>query len=323
MKSEKNFINFKTKADELIRYQCRSSDNSSLAEKELFCFDGCYFFYAFNRTDKVRTFSLREVTKEEYGARKEELMLTRPYKGCSAWHNNINTYLLHVFHNGTWNKNIPAADCIFITDNPLKDVHEAVLNETSSRMAQAAAYDQALKQEYAKKCGGLSRKLGIPYVNVMRIGPEKGKLMKFKESYAKAVEKANAMPLREKRKLYYNLFQGGRITRKEAMDFLNIQYFDADVSHMELNELKQTLSKHLDAYTEASVKEAIKNGIEMDYHDRKRILDILMRNCTRSQKKEILTELNVDTYAIDINSYSFAKIKRALAATVGEQLEQN
>lgn len=214
------------------------------------------------------------------------------------------------------------ADCIFLSeDNPLKEIHDAVVSEASVRKAQTEAYDREEKYEYARKCGGLGRKLGIAYVNVMRLGPEKGKLMKFKESYERAIAKAKNMKLSELRGFYADLFRRGRASRKQAMDTLGIQYFEADVNLLVLTELEQAMSERLDAYVAESVKQAKNNAANADYPTRQRMYDDLMGS-SRRQKKDVLTELGVNVDAIDLNKYPLSEIKRALAATLGCEMER-
>lgn len=214
-------------------------------------------FYVFNRTEKVNTYSLREITEKEFYARRSEFLKLRPHKAVSEWTDGKNKFSVKNYYNGTWKRNVPAADCIFLSeDNPLKEIHDAVVSEASVRKAQTEAYDREEKYEYARKCGGLGRKLGIAYVNVMRLGPEKGKLMKFKESYERAIAKAKNMKLSELRGFYADLFRRGRASRKQAMDTLGIQYFEADVNLLVLTELEQAMSERLDAYVAESVKQA-------------------------------------------------------------------
>ena len=211
MKTEKLFISFAVKIDETVRFSCRTTSNNNIADKEIFRVNGYYFFYVFNRTEKVNTYSLREITEKEFYARRSEFLKLRPHKAVSEWTDGKNKFSVKNYYNGTWKRNVPAADCIFLSeDNPLKEIHDAVVSEASVRKAQTEAYDREEKYEYARKCGGLGRKLGIAYVNVMRLGPEKGKLMKFKESYERAIAKAKNMKLSELRGFYADLFRRGR-----------------------------------------------------------------------------------------------------------------
>lgn len=211
---------------------------------------------------------------------------TPPHKAVSDGTDGKNKFSVKNYYNGTWKRNVPAADCIFLSeDNPLKEIHDAVVSEASVRKAQTEAYDREEKYEYARKCGGLGRKLGIAYVNVMRLGPEKGKLMKFKESYERAIAKAKNMKLSELRGFYADLFRRGRASRKQAMDTLGIQYFEADVNLLVLTELEQAMSERLDAYVAESVKQAKNNAANADYPTRQRMYDDLMGQQPATEKR--------------------------------------
>ena len=320
--NEKLFISFTIKIDETVRFSCRTIGNSNIADKEIFRVGGYYFFYVFNRTERLNTYSLREISKEEFYDRKREFMNFRPNSRTLEWvDNSNNTFSVKNYYNGYWKRNVPAQDCIFITENnPLKEIHDAVISEAAVRKAQSDAYDKEEKYDYARKCGGLGRKLGIAYVNVLRIGPEKGKLMKFKESYERAIKKAESMPLAKARELFTNL-RKGRAFRKEVLDTLQVEYHDVDVNILALDELETTLSNRLNAYIEESLRTAKNNLSHADYATRQQMYDNLI-NGGRRQKKEVLTQLGVDVAAIDFNKYPLSEIKRALAAPIGLETER-
>ncbi len=317
-----NFICFKVKTDEVVRFQCRTTSNNNLADKDLISFNGFYFIYVFNRNEKTGTYSLRQIDKDEFIARKNEWLQYRPRKYSEEWTDGKNKFMVRNYYEATWRRDVPAADCIFFdSDSPLKDIYEAVMADVSRQKEQNEAYNQEEKYQYARKCGGLGKKLGINYVNVMRIGPEKGKLMKFKESYERAIREVKGMSLPQLRKMHTDLFRSGRAHRKQAMEKLGIQYFAADVNLLVLKELEDAMQKRLDDYILESVKRATSHAINCDYQTRKQMYDDLMSS-SRKQKKEILSELGVNVDAIDVNKYPLSEIKRALAATLGSELER-
>ncbi len=326
---EKLFINFKIYIDETVRFSCRTIGNSNIAEKEIFRVGGYYFFYVFNRTERLNTYSLREISKDEFYDRKREFLGLRPNSKTVEWVDKDNhSFSVKNYYNGNkktncyWKRNVPAQDCLFVTENnPLKEIYDAVISEASMRKTQNEAFDREEKYEYARKCGGLGKKLDIAYVNVLRIGPEKGKLMKFKESYERAIKKAEEMPLSEARELHNNLFRRGRASRKAAMEALQIEYFDVDVNLLSLDELEKKLLQRLNAYMEESIRIAKTNLANADYATRQQIYEALM-NSNRRQKKEALAQLGINVAAIDFSKYPLSEIKRALAATLGLETER-
>lgn len=315
--SQKIYVNFVIKTDEAIRLECQNGINR--AEKEIFIVDEkFYFFYAMNRSKKTQTVSLREITKEEYNARKAEILSACPKNGSKEWQDGHNRYALKIFRFGTWKRNMPASDCIFTSENRVRDLMDSVVTQVTMQRESETTIDKESKAEYARRCGGLANKLGISFVNVLRIGPEKGKLMQFKDSYQRALIKAQAIPLKEQRKIY-TLLNAGRKTTKEALDLLDIKYFDADVNLMDFSELVKNLWNALAAYSEESVKQAIRNAAEMSYDQRLSIFQKLENN-SRELKRAALAELGVDIEIIEFKRYPIERIKKELAATLGIDL---
>ncbi|MCM1323776.1 MAG: hypothetical protein NC218_06405 [Acetobacter sp.] len=312
------FVNFVIKTDEAIRLECRRGKD--LANREIFIVKEKYFFYyVLNRRQGVNTVSLREITAEEYLARKKELLSCRPDENTKEWENDGNSYALKTFYYGTWRRNMSAKDCIFLTEeNPVKEIVDSVVAQISQMREKEISLDKEAKREYGRKCGGLAQKLGISFVNALRIGPEKGKLMKFKESYQRALITAQALSLHNQRRLYDQL-NGGRKTRKEGIEMLGIQFFDADVNLMDFTELEKNLWSTLHDYSEESVKRAIRNGAEMDYQTRLALYNKLDHN-SREVRREALTTLGVDLELIEFKRYPTQRIKKALAATLGIEL---
>ncbi len=314
----KIYVNFVIKTDEAIRLEC--SNGTNRAEKEIFIVDEkFYFFYMMNRSTETKTLSLREITKEEYEARKAEILSCRPQNGAREWEDGNNKYALKIFRFGTWKRNMPASECIFLTNNRVKDLADSVVTQVTLQRDQEITLDKEAKIEHARKCGGLANKLGISFVNALRIGPEKGKLMQFKESYQRALGKVQAISLKEQRNIY-TLINGGRKARKEALDMLDIKYFDADVNLMDFTELIENVWRSLAEYTEESVNQAIRNAAEMPYEQRKEILAKLGNN-SRELKREALDELGVDLELIEFKRYPIQRIRKEIAATLGISLE--
>lgn len=316
---KKIFVNFVIKTDEAIRLECQHGNNR--AEKEIFIVDeNFYFYYLMNKNGSTVTLSLREITKEEYNARKAEILNCQPNSQTKEWTTDDNKYTLRIFHFGTWRRNMAANDCIFITEsNKVKDLADSVVAQVTQQRDAEITLDKEAKAEYARKCGGLSHKLGISFINVMRIGPEKGKLMQFKESYQRALITAQAVSLKEQRKLY-SLLNSGRKTRAEALDLLGIKYFDADVNLMDFEELIQNLWRSLTAYSEQSVKDAIRTAVELDYDSRLRIFRDLWHN-SREIRRKALAELGIEVEVIEFKRYPIDRIRKELGATLGMDAE--
>ncbi len=342
--TKKIFISFNVKTDESLHFSCQKESRQisatrqktltnwkvsaqsyfkpDTAVKEIFRIDEYYFFYVFNRSNGKNTYSLREITEKEYKLRREEILQQRPSPETQKWHDKQCLYSVYHFYNKGWQRSIPVEDCIFITkDNPLKDVCDAVTSEAQIRNKQENEQQKAEKLEYARKCGGLAHRLGIEFINVLQLKPEKGKLMQFKESYERAIQKCSKMSLAEQKQMYENLFLLGRASRKSAMNALKIDYFEADVNRLDLKELEQMLLAQLKRYEADSARQALQNAVNADYDTRARLYEALMKG-NRATKRTALQELGVNVDAIIFKQYPLSEIKRALASTLGYEMER-
>lgn len=321
----KNFINFDTKVDETVRYQCRSEDLSMISDKEIFRIDNSFYFYLYNRNGKNSTYSLREITKSEYLHRKDEFFSLRPNGRFGRFSKDGMNYFIACYTNNCyWKKNMPLKDCIFINPSPLKDVYDAVVTEIEMRDRQSKEREELSRQEYARICGRLSLELGVSFVNVMRIGVDREKLIIFKNSYEEAMKKIRFMSLPKLRELQLNLIRVGknrfgRDKRKRALKDLGVEFFDADVVMMDFKELEELIDKPLEKYGSDSLELAIENAVNLPYDERKEIFDMFL-NASRATKRAILQRLGVDVAAIDFSCYPISRIKHALQSSLGLDL---
>ena len=163
---------------------------------------------------------------------------------------------------------MPLKDCIFINPSPLKDVYDAVVTEIEMRDRQSKEREELSRQEYARICGRLSLELGVSFVNVMRIGVDREKLITFKNSYEEAMKKIRFMSLPKLRELQLNLIRVGknrfgRDKRKRALKDLGVEFFDADVVMMDFKELEELIDKPLEKYGSDSLEQAIENAVNL------------------------------------------------------------
>ncbi len=313
----KHFINFNTNVDETVRYQCRSADKMKISDKEIFKLGDKYFFYMYNRNGKVSTFSLREVTKEEYYARKDEFFRARPDGRFGEFEEGDYTYFIGCFKDAVWKKNMPMNDCIFISENPLKDVYDAVASEIDASARQKEKDEATYRKEYARMCGALGNRLGIAYVNVLRIGPNEENLREFKRTYADAVEKVKKLSLSELRHLQLEVFKKNRTCRRNVLVGLGVKFFNADVMLMDLSDLDEVINKPLKEYADASVEMAIETALDFPFEERMEFYHECENASSRSSKRTLLAKLGVETEALDLNTYPFAKIKHQIQASLG------
>ncbi len=315
------YINFNCKVDETVRYQCRSSDGLKSIDKEIFFIGDKYFYFLFNKNGKTFTFSLRDISKEEYYVRKAHFFDLRPNGRFGKFRKagDDNEYFIACFKDTEWKKNMPLSDCILEAPSALKEVYDSVKADLELKRKIAKENEAFAKKEHARMCSALGLKTGVAYENVLRIGVDEAKVRAFKASYNEAIEKVKTMSLGKLRELQINLFRNSRSKRKEAMEELGIKFFEADVKLLVLSELEAYIEKTLKDYAEESINIAIQSAIDMPYHERRKVYDILYK-ANRGNKRMFLNALNVEADAIDLKSYPLAKIKKEIEASLGMEV---
>lgn len=98
--------------------------------------------------------------------------------------------------------------------------------------------EEALEhKKYAKECGLVARRLGINFVNVLRMGYEdESKLVAFQKAMQRAQQIVEVSPADLQDRLYHEIVECGRDRKTAALASLGI-VVDADVNHMCFDEL--------------------------------------------------------------------------------------
>jgi hypothetical protein len=311
-------INFEFKVDEKVEFHCKKNSDNSSCEIDLFRIENSCFLYLCNKNPKVRTCSLREIGKEEFELRKKDLLSRRPQKHILNWSDDVGNILsLKTFVQSQFSRTLAYGACIFLTENPLKSLVEAVIESTSLQEEHRTSVDRQAKKEYAQKCGAISNRYGVSFVNVLRIGPDVASVKRFKEAYENLCENVTVLPPVRQRQIYDAFFRGdGRKARENIMNELSIPFFGADVSAMEFIELEQILKKSLSEYIDDYEKYALENCEDLSYNQALEIYEKLLLN-NRSKKKEALAALGIDIECININAFSTKKIQQRLAEILG------
>ena len=258
---------------------------------------------------------------------KQRLLALRPRLGCENWKDSDNNYELKCYCNYSWKKVLPADNCTFIQDsreniNPLRLRYlQAVEDAKFADRPTSAAVTKASKQQI-QQAAKLAKELGIDFKNVCAIGLDKAKLLAFKKSYEQAIANVKKMSVAEQYRLYSGLRPThDRTTRKDTILSLGITFFEADVKRLNLCELEAVLGKTVEDYKQQSVQTAIAKGVALP-HDERESLYNRMISTSRTEKRQLLTELGVDINAIELNRYSLSPIKHAIAATLGIDMEK-
>lgn len=325
---EKSVIAFDVKATELLHYCCQGVENKYITERILFVVDNkWYYLYAYTRTEKVPSYSLREITPEEYNMRSLNLLNLYSKQGLGEWQDlKGNSFSLKLYKQPEeaccFSKNIAQSACVFMSkDGPLTKIHDHVLLEKQLKENEENVTEQEKRYNYSRECGTLSQRYGIPFVNVLRIGTNVNNLKRFKETYYIALKNIPSMPLEDQRYIYQAMFQDKtRVARISALNKLGVEFFDADVRNMDFTELEKVLNLNLNDYIKKSERLAIKNSIEFDYSKREELYNKL-NQLSRTSRKEALATLGVDINAININFYPRNRIIQTLAQSLGFEYE--
>ncbi len=313
----KSLISFSFRVDETVRYQCRSEDYNLISDKEIFRIGSSYFFYMFNRNGKNSTYSLRDISKEEYYERKNEFFRLRPNDKFGKFKRGDNEYFIACFRGITWEKNMPMLDVAFEANTLPKQIYDEYKEKLKREALAEKENEQYSRRIYARICGSLSSRLGVSYVNVLRIGTNEDELLAFQESYVEAIKKVESLSMPALRYFYNELFKNSRNRRRAALDMLGVKYFNADVLILDLKELEAAMLEPLKKYTEESIETAIENAVDLDFKMRERLHSEFINVNTKENKKDILSRLGVDVDAIDIKTYPFAQIKYAVQSSLG------
>lgn len=116
----------------------------------------------------------------------------------------------------------------FVADG-IKEYREA---EAKKNEAEALEH-----KKYAKECGLVARRLGINFVNVLRLGYEdESKLVAFQKAMQRAQQIVEASDTNLQDYLYHEIMECGRARKQEALASLGI-VVKADVNYMNFDEL--------------------------------------------------------------------------------------
>lgn len=110
----------------------------------------------------------------------------------------------------------------------------AEYREAEAKKSEAEALE---RRNYAKECGRTARRLGINFINVLRLGYEdESKLVAFQKAMQRAQQIVEASDADLQNRLYHDIVECGRDRRKAALASLGI-VVDADVNYMQFDEL--------------------------------------------------------------------------------------
>lgn len=122
-------------------------------------------------------------------------------------------------------------------DSPVAIMLAKALAEYREAEAKKNEAEALEHKKYAKECGLVARRLGINFINVLRLGYEdENKLMAFQKAMQRAKQMIEASDTNLQDYLYHEIMECGRARKQEALASLGI-VVKADVNYMNFDEL--------------------------------------------------------------------------------------
>lgn len=122
-------------------------------------------------------------------------------------------------------------------DSPVAIMLAKALAEYREAEAKKNKEEALEHKKYAQECGLVARRLGINFVNVLRMGYEdEEELLAFKKAMERAQQIVEASPAELRDRLYHEIVECGRDRKREALASLGV-VVDADVNYMSFDEL--------------------------------------------------------------------------------------
>lgn len=110
----------------------------------------------------------------------------------------------------------------------------AEYREAEAKKNEAEALEH---KKYAQECGRTARRLGMDFVNVLRLGYEdENKLIAFQKAMQRAQQIVEVSPTDLQDRLYHEIVECGRDRKTAALASLGV-VVDADVNYMNFDEL--------------------------------------------------------------------------------------
>lgn len=128
----------------------------------------------------------------------------------------------------TFCKLLPNNEFLIDCDTPVD--YEAI------NQARQAAIEKKL---YADECGKLSRRLDIPFANVLALGTDEKLLERHALTMTRAAGLIAAQDKIEKKLLYFQLFKGNKENKEQAIKSLGIEIGNADVMKIDFSVLEE------------------------------------------------------------------------------------
>lgn len=237
-----NLVYFNESVSNSVLYKSnyyRGTNPYCVDRNHLFEMDGRYFEYFYHASYSGSCESLAEISKEVFDQKVKALK-----DGDWEWNGNIGladngatAFSLKISESATFNKSIAPKN--------IKTTHPqivAIMDEIASAIAEAERQQRekeaAERKDYARNCGKVAKRLGISFVNVLRLGyKDEEQLKEFQKSLVAAKKRLNSMSEEDREYYKHEIFGCGRARMASALASLGVQTFGRDVRYMDFSAL--------------------------------------------------------------------------------------
>ena len=205
----------------------------------LFEMDGKYFEYFYHASYSGSCESLVEISKDDFDRKVKDLKNSNWEWNGNIGHadNGATAFSLKISESATFNKSIAPRN--------IKTTHPqivAIMDEIAAAIEAAARQQRekeaAERKEYARNCGRVAKRLGISFVNVLRLGyKDEEQLKEFQASLLAAKKQLAAMSEEDRDYYDHEIFGCGRARMAAALHSLGVQTFGRDVRYMDFSAL--------------------------------------------------------------------------------------
>ena len=209
----------------------------------LFEMDGKYFDYFYHASYSGSCESLIEISKDDFDRKVKDLKNSNWEWDASGnigrADNGATAFSLKISESATFNKAI-APKNITTTHPAILAIMDDIAAAIEAAARQQREKEAAERKEYARNCGRVAKRLGISFVNVLRLGyKDEEQLKEFQKSLVAAKKRLSAMSEEDRDYYDHEIFGCGRARMAAALHSLGVQTFGRDVRYMDFSELSR------------------------------------------------------------------------------------
>lgn len=241
-----NLICFNENVNNSVFYKSnyyRGTNPYCVDRNHLFEMDGRYFEYFYHASYSGSCESLAEISEDDFD-RKVKALKAGDWEWDASGNigradNGATAFSLTISESATFNKSIAPKN--IQTTHP---AIVAIMDEIASAIAEAERQQREKeakeRKEYARNCGKVAKRLGISFVNVLRLGyKDEEQLKEFQASLLAAKKQLAAMSEEDRDYYDHEIFGCGRARMAAALHSLGVQTFGRDVRYMDFSELSR------------------------------------------------------------------------------------